>query len=147
MKASESGFDSRSAIRNLRFRITFLALSMIAARPSEAADTLDTPLNYFLYSYGPAATPIMHLGWLMTALLSAITLIVILLLVIALFRKRNSADPGMIGAESGGAQMGLYRYRDFYLHIGRTHRLFPERAQCGCQTRRGSSSHPDCNRL
>jgi cytochrome c oxidase subunit 2 len=102
MKASKSGFDSRSAIRNLRFRITFLALSMIAARPSEAADTLDTPLNYFLYSYGPAATPVMHLGWLMTALLSAITLIVILLLVIAIVRKRSSADPDMIGAESGG---------------------------------------------
>jgi len=102
MKASKSGFDSRSAIKNLRFWITFLALSMIAARPSEAADTLDTPLNYFLYSYGPAATPVMHLGWLMTALLSAITLIVILLLVIAIVRKRSSGDPGMIGAESGG---------------------------------------------
>ena len=102
MKASKSGFDSRSAIKNLRFRITFLALSTIAARPSEAADTLRTPLNYFLYSYGPAATPVMHLGWLMTALLSAITLIVILLLVIAIVRKRSSADSGMIGAESGG---------------------------------------------
>ena len=100
MKASKSGFDSRSAIKNLRFQMTFLALSLIAARPSEAADTLDTPLNYFLYSYGPAATPVMHLGWLMTALLSAITLIVILLLVIAIVRKRSSADPGnMNGGE------------------------------------------------
>ncbi|HKX54035.1 MAG TPA: cytochrome C, partial [Nitrosospira sp.] len=102
MKASKSGFDSRSAIKHLYPLITFLAISTVAARSSRAANTLDTPLSYFLYSYGPAATPVMHLGWLMTALLSAITLIVILLLVVAIVRKRGSADPDMIGAESGG---------------------------------------------
>ena len=73
-----------------------------AAEMSGAVDTSDAPLNYFLHSYGPAARPVMYLGWLMTGLLSAITLIVALLLIIAILRKRTSADPRVIGPESGG---------------------------------------------
>lgn len=75
-----------------------LSAAFIAAPvPSAAADG---PLNYFLHSYGPASEPIMHLGWVITALMAVILLIVALLLLGALFRKRPAAEANaLIGPE------------------------------------------------
>jgi cytochrome c oxidase subunit 2 len=60
--------------------------------PSASAESPAGPLNYFLHSYGPASTPIMHLGWVITALMIVILLIITLLLLGALYRKRPAAE-------------------------------------------------------
>jgi cytochrome c oxidase subunit 2 len=71
-----------------------LSAAFIAAPvPSAAADG---PLNYFLHSYGPASEPIMHLGWVITALMAVILLIVALLLLGALYRKRPAAEANAV---------------------------------------------------
>jgi cytochrome c oxidase subunit 2 len=53
------------------------------------------PLNYFLHSDGPASMPTMHLGWVFTAILVAIFIIVSVLLLWALLHKRptNAVHP------------------------------------------------------
>ena len=66
------------------------------------ADNEAAPLNYFLHSYGPAATPTMFLGWVFAALLVAIFVIIALLLLRAIFRKRPAVDPGLLGREDEG---------------------------------------------
>jgi len=75
-----------------------LSAAFIAAPVSSAA--ADGPLNYFLHSYGPASEPIMHLGWVITALMALILLIIALLLLGALYRKRPAAEANaVIGPE------------------------------------------------
>ena len=65
-------------------------------------ETQDAPLNYFLHSYGPASTPTLYLGWVLTTILVAIFIIISLLLVWALFRKRPEKDRHFIDREDGG---------------------------------------------
>jgi cytochrome c oxidase subunit 2 len=66
------------------------------------AETEAAPLNYFLHSYGPASLPTMHLGWVFTAVVMIVLLIIALLLAGALFRKRTPAAAQAIGRENEG---------------------------------------------
>lgn len=107
MKAPESDFDAGAIIKQAVGGVVVLLAGMSATARAGQADgenALDAPLSYFLHSFGPAARPTMHLGWFMTGLLSAITLIVALLLVVAIWRRRPAADQRTIGPESGGVR-------------------------------------------
>ncbi|WP_429251114.1 cytochrome c oxidase subunit II [Paraburkholderia sp. GAS333] len=72
---------------------------MLAVIPSRAESA---SLNYFFHAAGPASRPTMYLGWTMTAVAVAVTIIVGVLLVLAIVRRRQSAEPGSLNAESGG---------------------------------------------
>lgn len=67
-----------------------------------SAGVSSAPLNYFVHAAGPAAAPILHLGWLMAAVAVAVTLIVAGLLLGAIARTRPTVDSGFLHAESGG---------------------------------------------
>ncbi|MEZ2306543.1 cytochrome c oxidase subunit II [Paraburkholderia sp. RCC_158] len=76
-------------------------LSASAVLPSTAsADS--APLAYFLHTAGPAAAPTMRLGWVLTAIVVLVVLIVSGLLVVALARKRPAEPADTIGPEAGG---------------------------------------------
>lgn len=81
-----------------------LSLCALAFLPTSAAlaENQVAPLNYFLHSYGPAATPTMFLGWVFASLLVAILVIVALLLLRAIFRKRPVEEHVLIGREDDG---------------------------------------------
>jgi cytochrome c oxidase subunit 2 len=63
---------------------------------------MEAPLNYFFHSAGPQAAPTMVLGWIFTAIVCAVCLIVLVLLLIALFRKRPQSDIRNISHGQGG---------------------------------------------
>ncbi|MGZ4996812.1 MAG: cytochrome c oxidase subunit II [Methylobacter sp.] len=92
-----------SSISRCRFNCT-LVLCGLAAMPSFAAsaETPIAPLNYFLHSYGPSSTPTMHLGWVFTAILAIIFIIIVLLLAGAIFHKRSLEDSRSMGREEQG---------------------------------------------
>jgi cytochrome c oxidase subunit 2 len=79
-------------------------VSFALSTAAEAAQTVETPLNYFMSSHGPAAEPTMYLGWVLAGLSVIIILIISLLLMAALLRKRSPGDNHAIGAEGGGLQ-------------------------------------------
>ncbi|MGD0958408.1 MAG: c-type cytochrome [Methylomonas sp.] len=82
-----------------------LVAAAFISTPSFAASTEQytvAPLNYFLHSYGPASTPTMHLGWVFTAILVVIFIIVSLLLIWALLHKRPIIDGHYIDKEDKG---------------------------------------------
>lgn len=60
------------------------------------------PLEYFLHTAGPAASPTMYLGWGVTGLCIAVIIIIALLLIGALRRRRPGTDPRALGREQGG---------------------------------------------
>lgn len=62
----------------------------------------EAPLEYFLHTAGPAATPTMYLGWAITALCISVIIIIACLLIVALARRRPHADPHALGKERGG---------------------------------------------
>ncbi|MFM0204759.1 cytochrome c oxidase subunit II [Paraburkholderia fungorum] len=68
----------------------------------EAYASPTAPLNYFLHAAGPAATPTMRLGWTLTAICVAVTIIVAGLLIAAIARKRPAARSDSLNAEAGG---------------------------------------------
>jgi cytochrome c oxidase subunit II len=96
MNASKSRFDPSVALNGL------LLLSMAVPAFAAPADNGAAPLNYFLYSYGPAAKPTMVLGWVFAATVVAVFIIVATLLVWAVFRKRRAEDEHSIGREDQG---------------------------------------------
>ncbi|WP_454830206.1 cytochrome c oxidase subunit II [Paraburkholderia xenovorans] len=75
-----------------------------AAASSDETSSLaasPTPLAYFLHSKGPAAQPVLHLGWVLTAICCLVCIIVGLMLAIAMFRRRNQQDSTALSAEGG----------------------------------------------
>ncbi|HEX7935461.1 MAG TPA: cytochrome c oxidase subunit II [Paraburkholderia sp.] len=60
------------------------------------------PLAYFLHAAGPAAAPTLRLGWVLTAVVMLVTLIVTGLLIGAIVRKRPAAPADAVGPETGG---------------------------------------------
>lgn len=71
---------------------------------SEASDSLTTgptPLAYFLHSKGPAAHPVLHLDWVLTAICSLVCIMIALMLIIGTFRRRKREDHRALG-EGGG---------------------------------------------
>ena len=53
---------------------------------------MNAPLNYFLHSAGPATRPTMILGWVFTAILTLVCILIVVLLFIAVFRRRPTQD-------------------------------------------------------
>jgi cytochrome c oxidase subunit 2 len=60
------------------------------------------PLGYLSGAAGPAADPVLKLGWGLTALCVAVVLIILALLIIALKHRRTPADYSELGKEGGG---------------------------------------------
>jgi cytochrome c oxidase subunit 2 len=98
MNGSKFEYRNRAAVEGIVFSMAFAGMPGKAA----GAETEAAPLNYFLHSYGPASTPTMYLGWVFTAVMAAVFVIVALLLAGALFRKRAIEDPRAIGRENEG---------------------------------------------
>jgi cytochrome c oxidase subunit 2 len=65
---------------------------------------MGSPLNYFFHSAGPATAPTLVLGWVFTAICCAVCLVVLVLLAIALWRRRPPLAPGALLAGRGGLQ-------------------------------------------
>lgn len=85
-----------------------VSLRQITASANEAApDTSDslasgpTPLAYFLHSKGPAAHPVLHLDWVLTAICSLVCIIIAVMLLIATFRHRKKEDHRALGKGGG----------------------------------------------
>jgi cytochrome c oxidase subunit II len=95
-------YESRfSCCHAVKYTLFSMVLAFMPANTALAENGV-APLNYFLHSYGPAATPTMHLGWAFAALLAAIFVIISVLLAGAIFRKRSAEDPHIIGRENEG---------------------------------------------
>ncbi|MFZ2169016.1 MAG: cytochrome c oxidase subunit II [Methylococcaceae bacterium] len=95
-------YESRfSYCHAVKYALFSMVLAFMPANTALAENGV-APLNYFLHSYGPAATPTMYLGWVFAALLAAIFVIIALLLAGAIFRKRSAEDPHAIGREDEG---------------------------------------------
>ncbi|WP_084515331.1 cytochrome c oxidase subunit II [Burkholderia sp. WSM2230] len=60
-----------------------------------------TPLAYFLRSEGPAAQPVLHLGWVLAAICSSVCLLIAIMLLVAMFRRRKDEDAKALKAEGG----------------------------------------------
>nr|WKF60828.1 Cytochrome c oxidase subunit 2 [Paraburkholderia busanensis] len=94
---SDGGTTTKPVFGSDGFRLaSFFVLATVPGRVSS------TPLNYFLHAAGPASLPTMRLGWALTVVAVAVTIIVGVLLVMAIARKRPAAEPGSLHAESGG---------------------------------------------
>lgn len=100
MNDSESRFRHCVAVNYVFFLIALTSVPTSIALAETEVEV--APLNYFLHSYGPASMPTMVLGWVFTALLVAIFVIIALLLVGAVLRKRPAEDPRSIGREHEG---------------------------------------------
>lgn len=72
--------------------------AFLPASPAHAG----APLEYFLHTAGPAATPTMHLGWGVTGLCVAVVAMIAVLLAGALARRRPAAPPHALDREGGG---------------------------------------------
>nr|WP_244851778.1 cytochrome c oxidase subunit II [Caballeronia sp. SL2Y3] len=90
-----------------------VSLRHITASANEAApDTSDsltsgpTPLAYFLHSKGPAAHPVLHLDWVLTAICGLVCIIIAVMLLIAMFRHRKKEDHRALG--NGGGLSFIY---------------------------------------
>jgi cytochrome c oxidase subunit 2 len=60
------------------------------------------PLGYFLHSAGPAAHPVLRLGWVYAGICVAVCLLVAFLLAIAIFRRRPRESAAAIRHGAGG---------------------------------------------
>jgi len=103
MKASKSQLHSVSKPA-CRYKCACILAGLAVSPAVSLAETLNAPLNYFLHSYGPAARPTMHLGWVLAGISVTVCFIIALLLVVALRRKRPAADRRAIGREGAGMQ-------------------------------------------
>ncbi len=70
---------------------------------------MDTPLDY-LYSFGPAADPLVKLGWGLITISLLVTAIIAILLLVAIFSRRQKARPDAEGhlpitRDSGGMML------------------------------------------
>lgn len=67
----------------------------------EALTAGHTPLAYFLRSDGPAALPVLHLGWVLAAICSSVCVLIAVMLLVAMFRRRKQEDAKALKAEGG----------------------------------------------
>ncbi|WP_433696080.1 cytochrome c oxidase subunit II [Paraburkholderia phenoliruptrix] len=64
------------------------------------------PLAYFLRGVGPAAKPVLHLGWVLAAVCCFVCIVIAVMLGIALFRRRRRQDHEAL--TSGGGLRFVY---------------------------------------
>lgn len=69
--------------------------------PGETITSGPTPLAYFLHGKGPAALPVLHLGWVLAALCSFVCIVIAAMLLLAMFRRRKRGDPEALTAQGG----------------------------------------------
>ncbi|WP_404990245.1 cytochrome c oxidase subunit II [Caballeronia sp. LZ065] len=86
--------------------IAFYAPSVCAndyATPNghEALVPARTPLAYFLRSEGPAAHPVLHLNWVLTAICCLVCVAIAVMLAMAMFRRRKQQDPRALTSKGG----------------------------------------------
>src|SRR5258708_7201944 len=79
--------------------ILFLIVARVNLTPSYAVSSY--PLNYFLYAYGPAARPTLFLNWVFTEIAVLVSIIVMALLLVAIFRKRPQNTGKIIEGNTG----------------------------------------------
>ncbi|WP_414696975.1 cytochrome c oxidase subunit II [Paraburkholderia sp.] len=74
-----------------------------AASPDDASSVAasPTPLAYFLHGNGPAAQPVLRLGWVLTAICCLVCVIIALMLAIGMWRRRKQQDASALSAEGG----------------------------------------------
>jgi cytochrome c oxidase subunit 2 len=99
-------FEQRTVLMRRRWRTVFLCAAALGPLCG-AGGAVAAPLNYFLHSAGPSAHPQMVLGWVFAAIVTLVCLVIALLLGYAIFRKRESAQPGAVGADTGGVRAVL----------------------------------------
>lgn len=75
-------------------------MALLPPTLAHAADS--SPLNFFLHAAGPASVPTLKLGWILTAIATAVSLVMALLLVTAVLRKRPVAPAGSLHGDHGG---------------------------------------------
>ncbi|CAB3724043.1 cytochrome c oxidase subunit II [Paraburkholderia rhynchosiae] len=73
----------------------------VAANAAGATADDTPPLAYFLRGVGPAAKPVLHLGWALTAICCFVCIVIAVMLGIALFRRRQRQDPRALTAGGG----------------------------------------------
>ncbi|SAK84316.1 cytochrome c oxidase polypeptide II [Caballeronia fortuita] len=80
-----------------------LGASAAGASPREAESltAASTPLAYFLHSKGPAAQPVIYLGWTLTIICVLVCVIIAGLLLIGMFRRRKPQDARALVSEGG----------------------------------------------
>jgi len=77
-----------------------------ASRDAEPLASGPTPLAYFLRSKGPAAQPVLHLGWTLAFICSLVCVIIAAMLLVAMFRRRKREDHRSL--RSGGGLGFVY---------------------------------------
>lgn len=66
-----------------------------------------SPLNYFTNIAGPAAEPTMVLGWVFAGIATAVCIIIAVLLLVAMYRKRDSEDDFAASGKRGVRWIGI----------------------------------------
>jgi cytochrome c oxidase subunit 2 len=78
-------------------RLLVLSAPMTVPPCAQAA-----PLNYFLHAHGPAARPVMVLGWVFTAIVFMVCITIAALLLAAILRRRPPGNGRVIRGEGEG---------------------------------------------
>ncbi|SAK93304.1 cytochrome c oxidase polypeptide II [Caballeronia temeraria] len=86
------------------FTALFQVGALAAEAPSREAGSLtaaSTPLAYFLHSKGPAARPVIYLGWALATICVLVCVIIAGMLLIGMFRRRKQQDARALVSEGG----------------------------------------------
>ena len=94
--------NRRGAKRGCALALCAGCWAVSAAAHAQQPGPQGAPLNYFLHAAGPAAAPTMRLGWMLTALAVAVSMLVAVLLIVAIARKRPHTSPSALHGERGG---------------------------------------------
>ncbi|MBW9104189.1 cytochrome c oxidase subunit II [Paraburkholderia phenoliruptrix] len=60
-----------------------------------------TPLAYFLRGEGPAAQPVLHLGWMLAGICSFVCVLIAIMLLVAIFKRRRQEDANALNTKGG----------------------------------------------
>jgi len=73
------------------------------ATPGESGSLTSghTPLAYFLRGEGPAAQPVLHLGWVLAGICSFVCVLIAIMLLVAIFKRRRQEDANALNTKGG----------------------------------------------
>lgn len=97
-------FASAAEVGALLSTTLFHPGALAAAASPRVAESLaaaSTPLAYFLHSKGPAAQPVIHLGWTLSVICALVCFVVAAMLLIGTFRRRRQQDQRALVSEGG----------------------------------------------